>query len=122
MGENTFTLFLRHMYGCKMEVAEIAELLTLAELHSITCQFQQEELRKEVKERLRDLLNNMETRGVCAMVELSTLLVRHKVEELLPLVEEKVKATQVCEEDLAGLLVMANDGGPQAKVSSLLNE
>ena len=33
-------------------------------------------------------------------------------------VEEKVKATQVCEEDLAGLLVMANDGGPQAKVSS----
>ena len=119
VSDNTFTLFLRHMYGCKMEVAEIAELSTLAELHSITCQFEQAELGREVKERLRDLVNNMEMREACAMVELSTLLVRHKVEELLPLVEEKVKATQVGEEDLAGLLCLANDGGPQANVGSL---
>ena len=47
-------------------------------------------------------------------------LTRHKVEELLPLVEKKVEETLVCEEDLTGLLVMVNDGGPQAKVSCLL--
>merc|ERR1719447_1099393 len=60
VGENTFTLFLRHMYGCRMEVAAITELLTLLELLSITRQFEQVELGKEVKERLMDLLNNME--------------------------------------------------------------
>ena len=45
------------MYGFRMEVAAITELLTLAELHSLTCQFEQLELGKVVKERLRDLLN-----------------------------------------------------------------
>ena len=119
MSDNTFTLFLRHMYGCKMEVAAITELLTLAELHSITCQFDQVELGKVVKERLRNLLNT-EKRGPRALVEVSVLLAKHKVEELLPLVEEKVKEAVVGEEDLAGLLVMVNDGGPQAQVSCLL--
>ena len=117
VGEDTFTLFLRHMYGCKVDVAAMTELLTLAELHSLTCQFEQEELEKEVKDRLRDLLNNMETRRPCAMVEVSTLLARHKMEELVPSVEEKMKEIQVGEEDLAGLLAMVKDGGTQAKVS-----
>jgi len=116
VSDNTFTLFLRHMYGCKMEVAAITELLTLAELHSITCQFDQVELGKVVKERLRNLLNT-EKRGPRALVEVSVLLAKHKVEELLPLVEEKVKEAVVGEEDLAGLLVMVNDGGPQAQVA-----
>ena len=51
------------------------------------------------------------------LVEVVTLLARYKVEELLPLVEEKVKKAQVGEKDLAGLIVMVNDGGPQSKVS-----
>ena len=118
MGESTFTLFLRHMYGCRMEVAAITELLTLLELLSITRQFEQVELGKEVKERLMDLLNNMEMREHGSkLVEVVTLLARYKVEELLPLVEEKVKKAQVGEKDLAGLIVMVNDGGPQSKVS-----
>ena len=106
------------MYGCRMEVAAITELLTLLELLSITRQFEQVELGKEVKERLTDLLNNMEMRGHCSkLVEVVTLLARYKVEELLPLVEEKVKKAQVGEKDLAGLIVMVNDGGTQSKVS-----
>ena len=117
VSEETFTLFLRHMYGCKIEVASMTELLTLAELHSVTCQFKQVELENEVKERLRDLLNNMEMRGACAIVEVSTLLARHKVEELLPLVDQKAKEIQIDEQDLAGLIVMVKDGGPQSKVS-----
>ena len=60
-------MFLRHIYGYKMEVAAITELLTLTELHSITCQFEQVELGKEVKERLRELLNTEERRP-CALV------------------------------------------------------
>ena len=35
MSEHTFNLFLRHMYGCKIEVEEVAEFSTLAELHYI---------------------------------------------------------------------------------------
>ena len=119
MGENTFTLFLRHMYGRKMEVAAITEFLTLVELHSITCQFEQVELGKEVKERLRNLLST-EKRRPCTLIEVSVLLAKHKVEELLPLVDKKVKEALVGEEDLAGLLVMVNDGGPPAKVRCLL--
>ena len=109
-------MFLRHMYGCKMEVAAITELFTLTELHILTCQFEQVELGKEVKERLRELLNT-EKRRPCALVEARMLLVKHNVEELLPLVEEQVKEALVGEEDLAGLLVMVNDGGPPSKVS-----
>jgi len=116
VGENTFTLFLRHMYGRKMEVAAITEFLTLVELHSITCQFEQVELGKEVKERLRNLLST-EKRRPCTLIEVSVLLAKHKVEELLPLVDKKVKEALVGEEDLAGLLVMVNDGGPQAEMA-----
>ena len=115
MSEDSFNLFLRHMYGCKMEVVKMTELSTLAELHSIASQFGQVELEKEVKERLRWLLNK-ETRGPGAMVEVCMLLARHKVEELLPLVEEKVKTVEVVEQDLAGLLVIIDQGGSQAEV------
>ena len=107
------------MYGRKMEVAAITEFLTLVELHSITCQFEQVELGKEVKERLRNLLST-EKRRPCTLIEVSVLLAKHKVEELLPLVDKKVKEALVGEEDLAGLLVMVNDGGPQAEVRCLL--
>ena len=115
MSEHTFNLFLRHMYGCKMEVEEVAEFSTLAELHSIASQFGQVELEKEVKERLRRLLD-METRGPTALVELNMLLAKLNVEWLLPAVEEKVKAIEVGEEDLDGLFAIVNRGGPQTKV------
>ena len=114
MCEETFTMFLRHMYGCKMEVLEISELSTLAELHSIACQFGQVELEKEVKGRLGLLLS--EIRGPGALMKVLMPLARHKVEELLPLVEENVKETEVGEEDLAGLLAIVDQGGPQAEV------
>ena len=48
--EETFTIFFRQLYGCKMELS------ILAEVHSITCQFGQLELEKEVKGRLGRLL------------------------------------------------------------------
>ena len=115
MSEHTFNLFLRHMYGCKIEVEEVVEFSTLAELHYITSQFGHEELGKEVKERLRRLLN-METRGPSALVELNMLLAKLNMEWLLPAVEEKVKAIEVGEEDLDGLFAIVNRGGPQTKV------
>jgi len=116
VSEHTFNLFLRHMYGCKMEVEEVAEFSTLAELHSITSQFGQVELEEEVKERLRRLLN-METRGPTALVELNTLLAKLNVEWLLPAVEEKAKVIEVGEEDLDGLFAIVNRGGPQTKMA-----
>ena len=115
VSEHTFNLFLRHMYGCKMEVKEVAEFSTLAELHSIASQFGQVELEKEVKERLRQLLN-METRGLTALVELDVLLAKLNVGWLLPAVEEKARAIEVGEEDLDGLLAIINQDGLQSKV------
>jgi len=116
VNEDTFNLFLRHMYGCKMEVVEITELSTLAELYSIASQFGQVELEKEVKERLRGLLTN-ETRGPIELVEVKMLLARHKVEELLPLMEEKVKGVEVGEDDMDGLFVIVDQDGPQSKMA-----
>jgi len=116
VSEHTFNLFLRHMYGCKMEVKEVAELSTLAELHSIASQFGQVELEKEVKERLRQLLN-METRGPTALVELNMLLAKLNVGWLLPAVEEKARVIEVGEEDLDGLLAIINQDGLQSKMA-----
>ena len=121
VSEHTFNLFLRHMYGCKMEVEEVAEFSTLAEVHSIASQFGQVELEKEVKERLRRLLD-METRGPTALVELNMLLAKLNVEWLLPAVEEKVKAIEVGEEDLDGLFAIVNRGGPQTKVRNRMTD
>ena len=83
MSEHTFNLFLRHMYGCKMEVKEVAELSTLAELHRIASQFGQVELENGVKERLRGLLDKEISRGPVAVMEVNFLLARRLMEELL---------------------------------------
>ena len=113
VSEGTFTLFLRYLYGSKMDVDEIAELEALVEIHSLACQFEQGELREEVVGKLRNLLNK-ESRGLCEVVELRNLLFKHKVEELVPLVKE----SQVKAEDLEGLLAIASRGGSQSKVRS----
>ena len=55
VSEDTFTLFLHHLYGRKMEVADITGVSTLAEMSSIARQFGHLELENEVKERLRVL-------------------------------------------------------------------
>merc|ERR1719234_1972272 len=51
------------------------------------------------------------------MVEVCMLVARLKVEELLALVEEKVRGVEVEEEDLAGLLAIVCQGGPQAEMA-----
>ena len=111
VSEGTFTLFLRYLYGSKMDVEEIAELEALVEIHSLACQFEQGELREEVVGKLRNLLNK-ESRGLCEVVELRNLLFKHKVEELVPLVKE----SQVKAEDLEELLAIATTSGSQSKV------
>ena len=113
VSEGTFTLFLRYLYGSKMDVEEIAELEALVEIHSLACQFDQRELREEVVGKMRNLLKK-ESRGLCDVVELRNLLSKHKVEELVPLVKE----SQVKAEDLEGLLAIARKGGSQSKVRS----
>jgi len=112
VSEGTFTLFLRYLYGSKMDEEEVAELEALVEIHSLACQFDQRALRKEVVGKLRNLLTK-ESRGLCEVVELRNLLLKHKVEELVPLVKE----SQVEAEDLEGLLAIASRGGSQSKVA-----
>merc|ERR1712013_461196 len=95
-----------------MDEEEVAELEALVEIHSLACQFDQRALRKEVVGKLRNLLTK-ESRGLCEVVELRNLLLKHKVEELVPLVKE----SQVKAEDLEGLLAISSRGGSQSKVA-----
>ena len=113
VSEGTFTLFLRYLYGSKLDVKEITELEALVEIHSLACQFDQGELREEVVGKLRNLLNK-ESWGLCEVVEIRNLLFKHKVEELVPL----VKKSQVKAEDLEQLLAIASKGGSRSKVRS----
>ena len=98
-----------------MDVEEIAKLETLLELHSLACQFEQEELRESLVGKVKGLLTK-ESRGPCETVELRNLLVKHKVEELLHLVKE----SQVKEGDLEGLLAIVSKGGSQSKVGFIM--
>ena len=113
--EDTFTLFLRHLYGSKLNVEKVTELETLVEFYSLACQFAQEELREILVGKVGSLLTK-ESRGPCETVELRNLLVKHKVEELLHLVKE----SQVKAEDLDGLLAIASKGGSQSKVGFIM--
>ena len=117
---DTFNLFLHHQYGCKMELRKINDCPTLAELHSLTRQFGQVEMGKVVKQRLEEVLNMESWKRSSEIVETSTLLVKHRMDELLPIVEEKVKKVQVGEEDLTELLDIVGQRGPQAKVIILM--
>ena len=94
-----------------MDVEEIAKLEQLLELHSLACQFEQEELRETLVGKVKGLLTK-ESRGPCETVELRDLLVKHKLEELLHLVKE----SQVKAEDLDRLLAIASKVGSQSKV------
>ena len=94
-----------------MVVEEIAKLEQMLELHSLACQFEQEELRETLVGKVKGLLTK-ESRGPCETVELRNLLVKHKVEELLHLVKE----SQVEAGDLEGLLAIVSKGGSQSKV------
>ena len=118
---DTFNLFLHHQYGCKMDLLKINDCPTLAELHSLTRQFGQVEMGKVVKQRLEEVLNMESWKRSSEIVETSTLLVKHRMEELLPLVEEKVKKVQVGEEDLTELLhIVGHHTTPRAKVIILM--
>ena len=46
VSEDTFIVFLRHLYGSKLDVEKVTELETLVEFYSLACQFAQEELRE----------------------------------------------------------------------------
>ena len=61
VGVETFTLFLRHLYGSKMEISTMG-LSTLVEMHSATSQFRLVEMEKKLKERIKEVL--MRERGL----------------------------------------------------------
>ena len=98
-----------------MVVEEIAKLEQMLELHSLACQFEQEELRETLVGKVKGLLTK-ESRGPCETVEVRNLLVKHKVEELLHLVKE----SQVEAGDLEGLLAIVSKGGSQSKVGFIM--
>ena len=58
VSERTLTLFLRYLYGAKVDVEEEdIHPITLMELHSLAFQFEQEEFKLAVRRRFRYLLS-----------------------------------------------------------------
>ena len=78
MHAGTFLQFLRHLYGCPIEVANIKELSVLVQLHSICCQFKQVELDEEVMERLEKIIDE-EIVGPIGLIDACMLLTNHGV-------------------------------------------
>lgn len=106
-------IFLGHLYGAKTNVAD-QTLPTLVELYQVANQFYEFNLSRQAKERLVEVVTSLEIAGIEGLSELYCLLTASNMEDLMSLVEEKVK-----EEHLAGLLVIVNDDGPKAKVICL---
>ena len=84
VGVETFTLFLRHLYGSKMEISTMG-LSTLVEMHSATSQFRLVEMEKKLKERIKEVL--MRERGFWDTVKVQDLLIRCQLAELVTLVK-----------------------------------
>ena len=56
VGADTFTLFLHHNYGKKLEVSDATDFRTLAELYTLANKFEDKEMLKKVVKRMIELV------------------------------------------------------------------
>ena len=87
VSESTLTLFLRYLYGAKVDVEEEdIHPITLMELHSLAFQFEQEELKLAARRRFRYLLSQ-EAWASLHTVDLRNEMARHNMLEIVHLVK-----------------------------------
>ena len=85
--ESTLTLFLKHLYGSKVNLEdETIQLPTMMGLHSLALQFEHEELREAVLRRFRYLLSQEAWQPIHT-VKLRDMFIKHKMDEIIHLVK-----------------------------------
>ena len=102
-----FHLFLWHNYGQQVEVAGL-QLATLAELYSLARQYLEESLMKKTNIAMEKLIS-MEMKPT-NLIEYRELIEKHKVEQLLELMETKMKTVSLDEESFDTFLGLAAAG------------
>ena len=109
---STFTLFLHHYYGKRLELSN--NFHTLVELYTLANKFEDEGMLKKVVGRMLDLV--AEAGEVVFLCELFDLVSTHHVAEVEDAVADKLNQVKVKDEDFSALMQLACGEGPRQKL------
>lgn len=111
----TFTLFLHHNYGKRLEVSDTSDFHTLAELYTLSNKFEDKEMLNRVVGRMLELV--AEGGEVVFLSKLFEVVSTHHVAEVEDAVASKLNQVKVREEDFSALMLLACGGtGPGQKL------
>ena len=105
----TFTLFLHHNYGKRLEVSDASDFHMLGELYTLANKFEDKEVLNKVVGRMLELV--AEGGEVDFLSDLFEVVSTHHVAEVEDAVANKLNQVQVREEDFPALLQLAGGGG-----------
>jgi len=112
---DTFTLFLHHNYGKRLEVYGTCDFHTLAELYTLANKFEDKEMLNKVVGRMLELV--AEGGEVVFLSDLFEMVSTHHVAEVEDAVANKLNQVKVREEDFPALMQLACGGaGPRQKL------
>ena len=112
---DTFTLFLHHNYGKRLEVYGTCDFQTLAELYTLANKFEDKEMLNKVVGRMLELV--AEGGEVVFLSDLFEMVSTHHVAEVEDAVANKLNQVKVREEDFPALMQLACGGaGPRQKL------
>jgi len=105
----TFTLFLHHNYGKRLEVSDASDFHMLGELYTLANKFEDKEVLNKVVGRMLELV--AEGGEVDFLSDLFEVVSTHHVAEVEDAVANKLNQVKVREEDFPALLQLAGGGG-----------
>ena len=111
----TFTLFLHHNYGKRLEVSDASDFHKLAELYTLAHKFEDKEVLNKVVGRMLELV--AEGGEVVFLSDIFEVVSTHHVAEVEDAVANKLNQVQVREEDFPALMKLAcGGGGPRQRL------
>jgi len=105
----TFTLFLHHNYGKRLEVSDASDFHMLGELYTLANKFEDKEVLNKVVGRMLELV--AEGGEVDFLSDLFEVVSTHHVAEVEDAVANKLNQVKVREEDFPALMQLAGGGG-----------
>lgn len=110
---DTFTLFLHHNYGKRLEVSDASDFHMLAELYTLANKFDDKGVLNTVVERMLELV--AEGGEVDFLSDLFEVVSTHHVAEVEDAVANKLNQVKVREEDFPALMQLAGEGGGKSQ-------
>jgi len=108
---DTFTLFLHHTYGKRLDVSDASDFHTLAELYTLANKFEDKEVLNNVLGRMLELV--ADGGEVHFLSDLFEVVSMHHVTEVEDAVATKLNEVKVREEDFPALMQLAGEGAGQ---------